>query len=183
MNICVFCSHRDVDDTYTAVAQELATLIAKRGHTLVWGGTNTGTMKVIADAAQKAGGRIIGVSMELFKDKARTNADEMLILPTLAERKAKLIELADALIALPGGLGTLDEITEVLELKKEGTHAKQIILLNSNDFYAGLEILLKKMDADGFLPDEPAIYAYFADTPVDAMRYIERNGNSSESKE
>ena len=177
MNICVFCSHREVDDKYRAAAQELATLIAQKGHTLVWGGTNTGTMKVIADAAQSAGGKIIGVSMELFKSGARTNADEMLILPTLAARKAKLIELSDVLIALPGGLGTLDEITEVLELKKEGMHAKPIIFLNSHDFYAGLKILLEKMDAEGFLPDASAIYAYFADTPEAAMRYVEAHGD------
>ena len=177
MNICVFCSHREVDDKYRAAAQELATRIAQKGHTLVWGGTNTGTMKVIADAAQSAGGKIIGVSMELFKATARTNADEMLILPTLAGRKAKLIELADVLIALPGGLGTLDEITEVLELKKEGMHTKPIIFLNSHDFYAGLKILLEKMDAEGFLPDESAVYAYFADTPEDAVQYIEAHGD------
>jgi len=177
MNICVFCSASDVDAKYTAAAMDLATGIASGGHTLVWGGSDKGTMKVIADAAQSAGGRIVGVTMELLKAAARANADEMLIMPTLGERKAKLLERSDAIVVLPGGLGTLDEITEVLELKKHSLHDKPVVFLNTADFYAGFKVQLERMDAEGFLPRALSHLLFFADTPEDAMRYIETHGS------
>src|SRR4051812_11918902 len=127
MNATVFCSANDVGEPYTSAAREFAGLIAKRGHALVWGGANTGTMKEIADAAQEAGGTIIGVSVEYLQLKVRPDANEMHVLRNLAERKAMLLERGDAIVVLPGGLGTLDEITEVLELKKQALHDKPIV--------------------------------------------------------
>jgi uncharacterized protein (TIGR00730 family) len=115
MNITVFCSMHDVGQFYTNAARELATLIARRGHTLVWGGSNYGTMRVIADAAQGAGGKIVGISVEPIKFRVRPNADEMIIAKDWPERRALLLSRGDAIAVLPGGLGTLDEITEVLE--------------------------------------------------------------------
>ena len=141
MNICVFCSASDVDKKYTDDARTFATLLANAGHTLVWGGTNKGTMKVIADAAQDAGGRVVGATFELLKANVRPNADEMYVLPTLGERKAKLLELSDAIVVLPGGIGTLDEVTEVLELKKHSLHNKAIVFLNTDGFYNGFKNL------------------------------------------
>src|SRR3989344_1732095 len=158
MNICVFCSASDVDAKYTAAAMDLATGIASGGHTLVWGGSDKGTMKVL-------------------KAAARANADEMLIMPTLGERKAKLLERSDAIVVLPGGLGTLDEITEVLELKKHSLHDKPVVFLNTADFYAGFKVQLERMDAEGFLPRALSHLLFFADTPEDAMRYIETHGS------
>src|SRR4051794_1668442 len=108
MNILVFCSAQDVPEKYTKAATELATLIAEGGHTLIWGGSDSGTMKVIADAAQAAGGKTHGVSMELMKELARKNADIMEVAKDLAERKAFMLERSDAVVALPGGIGTLD---------------------------------------------------------------------------
>lgn len=172
MNICVFCSAQDVPEKYPRAARELATLIAQNGHTLVWGGSNQGTMKVIADAAQAAGGKIVGISMELLKEKARKNADEMIIAPTLAERKAKLLERADGIVVLPGGLGTLDEITEVLELKKQKLHNKPTAFLNTDGFYGGFKMQLERMDTEGFLPQRLAEYVSFEDTPQEAIDYL-----------
>ena len=177
MNICVFCSASDVEKKYTDAARELATLIALGGHTLVWGGSNKGTMKVIADTAQAAGGKIVGVTMELLKATARANADEMHILPTLGQRKAKLLERADAIVVLPGGLGTLDEITETMELKKHNVHNKAIVFLNTDGFYEGFKLQLERMNKEGFLPRALSELLFFADTPQDAMRYIEAYGN------
>jgi len=177
MNICVFCSASDVDKKYTDAARELATLIARGGHTLVWGGSNKGTMKVIADTAQAAGGKIVGITMELLRASARQNADEMLILPNLGERKAKLLERSDALVVLPGGLGTLDEITEALELKKHSLHDKPVVFLSTAHFYEGFEMQLERMDREGFLPRALSELLFFADTPQDVMRYIEAHGN------
>ncbi len=177
MNICVFCSASDVEKKYTDAARELATLIALGGHTLVWGGSNKGTMKVIADTAQAAGGKIVGITMELLRASARPHADEMLILPTLGQRKAKLLERADAIVVLPGGLGTLDEITETMELKKHNVHNKAIVFLNTDGFYEGFKLQLERMNKEGFLPRALSELLFFADTPQDAMRYIEAYGN------
>ena len=182
MKILVFCSAQEVPEKYTKEAVGFATLLARRGDTLVWGGSNRGTMKVIADAAQGAGGKIVGISMEFFKWKARDNADEMIIAKDLGERKRLMLEHADAIVALAGGIGTLDEITEILALKRHGDHAKPIVFLNTDDFYGGMKMQLERMDEEGFLTDidrdvVPGKLAYFAATPEEAMRYIEHNGN------
>lgn len=178
MNILVFCSAQDVPQNYTAAARELATLIARGGHTLVWGGSNEGTMKEIADAAQVAGGKIIGVSMDFFKHKARPNADEMVVTRDLSERKKVMLEKADAIVVLAGGLGTLDEVSEVLALKRHGDHAKAVVFLNTDGFYDGLKTQIARMEREGFLASKDGdvvagTLMRFADTPKDAMRYLE----------
>ncbi|NED09861.1 TIGR00730 family Rossman fold protein, partial [Streptomyces sp. SID6648] len=86
------------------------------GHTLVWGGSDVGLMKVVADGVQETGGRLLGVSVDFLAAKAREGADEMVIAKDLAERKRLLLEKADAVVIMVGGTGTLDEATEILEL-------------------------------------------------------------------
>lgn len=174
MNVCVFCSASDVGEVYTEAAREFAADVAKRGHALVWGGSNRGTMKVVADAAQSAGGRVIGVSVEFLKANARKNADEMTIAKDLPERQAILLERADVIVVMPGGLGTLDEATEVLEQKKHNLHDKPVIFLNTAGFYDGFKLQLERMDAEGFLPRALSEFLFFAKTPEEAMRYIEK---------
>jgi uncharacterized protein (TIGR00730 family) len=178
MNVLFFCSAQDVSQKYTDAAIEMATLVAKAGHTLVWGGSNVGTMKVIADAAQDAGGKIIGISMELFAHKARKNADEMVITKNLSERKQVMLERSDAVIVLAGGIGTLDEATEILALKRHGDHAKHLIFLDTDGFYDGMQMQLEKMREEGFLANkEGDIVAgklvEFAKTPREVMRLLE----------
>ncbi|MBI4128960.1 MAG: TIGR00730 family Rossman fold protein [Parcubacteria group bacterium] len=179
MNITIFCSANDVGESYTNAAREFATLIAKQGNTLVWGGSNKGTMKVIADAAQAAGGKIVGISVEKLKAAARPNADEMVITKDWPERRSTLLKRADAIVVLPGGLGTLDEITEVMEYKKHNLHNKAIVFLNTIGFYDGFKKQLERMDAEGFLPRALSEFLDFADSPADAMRYIERAHSKS----
>lgn len=184
MNILVFCSAQDVSEKYNKVGTEFAALIAKRGYTLVWGGSNCGMMKLIADAAQDAGGKIIGVSTQYFLHKARKNADEMIATPDLGERKRVMLEKADAIVALPGGLGTLDEMAEMLALKRMKQHEKPIVFLDVDGFYDGMKMLLEKMEAEGFMQNidgdvaEGAL-SYFATSPEDALYYIEREGKIS----
>jgi uncharacterized protein (TIGR00730 family) len=178
MKVLVFCSAQNVPEKYTKAAAEFAALLAKKGHTLVWGGSNVGTMKVIADAAQAAGGKVIGVSIEHFSHKARKNADEMFVAKTPSERKRIMLERADAVVALAGGLGTLDEAVEVAALKRNKHHTKPLVFLNTDGFYEGIQIQLQRMEKDGFLADRDgdsvidAVY-YFADTPEEAIRYLE----------
>lgn len=182
MNVCVFCSASDVAEKYTKPAAEFARLLGEHGHTLVWGGNDKGMMQLIARGAKGAGARVVGVNVERFSDSSFTGADEMLLLKTLAERKAVMLERSDIVAVMVGGIGTLDEATDVLELKKHGAHAKPIVVLNTDDFYAGLKQQLGRMDAEGFLrsvEDMPELseLVFFADTPQEAMEYIDRHGS------
>src|SRR5882757_420106 len=173
MKICVFLSAADLDERYTRPAREFAEAIGKGGHTLVWGGSNTGLMKVVADGVQETGGRLVGVSVELFREVARVDADEMVFAKDLAERKALLIAASDAVVVMVGGLGTLDEATEILELRKHELHEKPVVLLNTAGFYDGLTTQLRRMDDDGFLPVPLAELVYFADDGADALAHLE----------
>lgn len=177
MNVTVFCSCRDVGEPYTIAARAFASLVAQNGHTLVWGGSNSGTMKEIADAAQEANGKIVGISVEPIKEKARPNADEMIISKNWPERRSLLLERGDAVVILAGGLGTLDEVTEVLEYKKQGLHNKPVVFLNTNGFYDGFKMQLERMDREGFLPKALSEYLFFASSPQEAIGYIENYGN------
>jgi uncharacterized protein (TIGR00730 family) len=173
MKICVFMSAADLDERYTRPAREFAEAIGKGGHTLVWGGSDTGLMKVVADGVQETGGRLVGVSVELFREMARADADEMVFAKDLAERKALLIAASDAVVVMVGGLGTLDEATEILELRKHKLHEKPVVLLNTAGFYDGLTTQLRRMDDDGFLPVPLAELVYFADEGADALAHLE----------
>lgn len=173
MNICVFCSAADLDDRYTTPAREFARLIGRGGHTLVWGGSNVGLMKVMADGVQESGGRLVGVSVEFLVAKAREGADEMVITKDLAERKAELLARADAIVIMVGGTGTLDEATEILELKKHNLHSKPVVLLNAAGFYDGLKQQFQRMEKEGFLPVPLSELVFFAEDGVGAMAYLE----------
>lgn len=178
MHICVFCAASDVDEKYVRAAAELGRFIGERGHALVWGGSDKGLMKVVADHVQQFGGKLYGVSVEHLKGHARLNADEMHIAQDIGERKALMLKRADALVMLIGGIGSLDEVTDVLEQKKHKLHDKPIIVLNTDGFYDGLKQQLERIEREGFLLsggntrslDELIV---FAEMPEDAMRHIE----------
>ncbi|MFI9719450.1 TIGR00730 family Rossman fold protein [Streptomyces sp. NPDC052396] len=173
MNITVFCSAADLDARYTVPAREFAGMIGKGGHTMVWGGSESGLMKVMADGVQANGGRLVGVSVEFLRDKARVDADEMVIARDLAERKAELLARGDAIVVMVGGTGTLDEATEILELKKHGLHEKPVVLLNTAGFYDGLRQQFQRMEAEGFLPRPLAELVFFAEDGAGALAWLE----------
>ncbi|MCM2387761.1 TIGR00730 family Rossman fold protein [Streptomyces albipurpureus] len=175
MNICVFLSAAELDERYTRPAREFAELLGKGGHTLVWGGSETGLMKVVADGVREGGGRLVGVSVEFLHTLARTDVDEMVIAKDLAERKALLLAKADAVVIMVGGTGTLDEATEILELKKHGKHTKPVVLLNTAGFYDGLKTQFRRMDAEGFLPLPLTDLVFFAEDGVSALAYLEES--------
>jgi hypothetical protein len=175
MNICVFLSAADLDDRYTRPAREFAELLGKGGHTLVWGGSDVGLMKVVADGVQEAGGRLLGVSVDFLAEMVRPDADEMVIARDLAERKALLLEKADAVVIMVGGTGTLDEATEILELKKHGKTQKPVVLLNTAGFYDGLKQQFRRMEDEGFLPLPLTDLVFFAEEAVGALAYLEES--------
>ena len=171
--ITVFCSASDVANKYIASAREFARLLAVSGYSLVWGGSDKGIMKVIADEVEREGGRLIGISVEFLQDVVRKKADEMIITKNLSERKATLLERSDAIVALVGGIGTLDEVAEVLEHKKQGHHNKPIVILNVAGFYEGFRMQLQKMIQEGFINKTMDELVYFAVTPEEAIAYID----------
>jgi uncharacterized protein (TIGR00730 family) len=172
--IAVFCSANDLDDKYTNPAREFAAFIASHGYSLVWGGSDKGLMNVVATAVQGGGGKLFGVSMEFFKDVARANADEMVIAKDLGERKSLMLAKCDAIAVLVGGLGTFDEVAQILELKNLEIHGKPIIILNTENFYEGLKIQMQKMYDDKFITKSIAELLFFADTPEEAIEYIDK---------
>jgi uncharacterized protein (TIGR00730 family) len=130
-------------------------------------------MGVVADEAKAAGGKLVGVSVELLAHKSYQGADELVMTRDLAERKAVLLARADAVVVLVGGLGTLDEVTEVVELKKHGLHVKPVVLLDTDGFYEGLRTQLRRMEEDGFLPHPLDELVQFAADGAEALALLE----------
>ena len=173
MNICVLLSAADLDPRYTRPARDFAELLGEGGHTLVWGGSDTGLMKVVADGVQEAGGRLVGISVDLFREYARKEADEMVFAKDLAQRKALLLQHADAIVVMAGGLGTLDEATDILERRKHRLHNKPVVLLNTAGFYSGLVLQLRRMEEEGFLPVPLDDLVFVTDDGARAVAYLE----------
>jgi uncharacterized protein (TIGR00730 family) len=137
--ICVFCGAKTgVDPIYREAAQTLGRTLAERGLTLVYGGGAVGLMGVVADAALAAGGKVIGIIPQSLQDAevGHKGLTHLEVVDGMHARKARMSELADAFIALPGGLGTLEELFEVWTWGQLGYHAKPLGLLEVNNFYA-----------------------------------------------
>ena len=160
--ICVFCgSNVGHDPRYRAEAERLGGLLAGRGIELVYGGGNVGLMGVIADACLAAGGTVIGVIPEALigKEVAGRVVDHrgltrLEVVASMHIRKARMAELADGFIALPGGFGTFEEFCEILTWGQLGFHVKPMGLLNINGFYDPLLALFERAVAEGFLRNE-----------------------------
>jgi len=176
MNISVFCSQYDVAEKYRHAAEELARLIAQHKHTLVFGGHDEGLMGVIADTAHREGGRVVGIIREQIKETAYKDADEMVVVKDTLEMNRELIARGDAIVVLVGGIGTLNELTDVLRMKKNGLLDKRVVVVNTDGFYEKFKEQLENMQAEGFLKKEVLETLHFADTPEEGMRYIERHG-------
>lgn len=173
MNIAVFCSQYNVEEKYTNAAEKFAQLIAEHGHALVWGGSDEGLMHTIAETAHRGGARTIGVIREQIKNKAYQDADEMIVVKDAKDMNLGLIERGDIIVVLVGGIGTLNELTDVLRMKKNGLLDKQTIVVNTDGFYEKFKEQLERMSAEGFLKKEVMGSVHFSDTPEEAMRYIE----------
>lgn len=122
------------------------------GHTLVYGGSNTGLMGGVADGVLEAGGKVIGVvpDVPLIKSRTHTGITECIFTDTMAERKSKMIELAEGFIALPGGIGTFDELTEIISLGSLGIINGPIACFNVNGYYEPFKQVLKGVVMNGF---------------------------------
>jgi uncharacterized protein (TIGR00730 family) len=155
-SICVFCgASSGRDPRYAAAAAVTGETLARRGIRVVYGGGRRGLMGTVADAALAAGGEVVGVIPRGLVDRelAHPGLTELRVVETLHERKAEMAALADAFITLPGGLGTLEELAEVLSWAQLELHAKPIGLLDVDGYFGALETFLDRAVADGFVAE------------------------------
>jgi uncharacterized protein (TIGR00730 family) len=155
--ICVFCgSQLGASDLYRQAAAELGHLLVHRGYGLVYGGGHVGLMGSIADAVLQAGGEVIGVIPEAMVERelAHTGVTHLQVVPSMHARKARMAELADAFIAMPGGYGTFEELFEIITWAQLGVHRKPIGLLNVAGYFDALLTLVERAIAAGFIRPE-----------------------------
>lgn len=174
--ICVFSSSSDViENGFFEVASELGREIARRGHTMVYGGCSVGLMGAVARGVHELGGRVVGVIPNFIHARGLgyEPSDELIVTGDMRERKATMEARADAFIALPGGFGTLEEMLEIITLKQLQQHTKPIIFLNRAGFYDPLAALFEHMYQQRFAkPIYRAMY-HFAPDVKSAFEYLE----------
>ncbi|MFO0703904.1 MAG: TIGR00730 family Rossman fold protein [Patescibacteria group bacterium] len=136
--VCVFCSSSPAANKFEKPVIEFCNKFSDMGYELVWGGSNVGLMKLVAETVKSSGAKIHGVSLEKLLTQLRHDADSIYVAKSLAERVDKMIEFSDAFVILPGGSGTLDELAHVIELKRLGYHNKPIVIFNIEGFYDGI---------------------------------------------
>jgi uncharacterized protein (TIGR00730 family) len=155
-SLCVYCgSRRGSDARFAAVAAAVGGWIGERGGQLVYGGGNNGLMGVLADATLAAGGRVVGVIPDALVEKefAKLDCTELHVVDTMHERKRMMAERADAFLALPGGIGTLEELFEVWTWRQLGYHDKPVGLLNVDGYYQPLLDFLRSTVQHGLMSD------------------------------
>jgi uncharacterized protein (TIGR00730 family) len=171
--ICVFCgSSLGADPAYAAAAHDLGAAIAKRDLGLVFGGTGSGLMQAVADGALEAGGEVIGVMPGFLADGAHPGV-EIRVVDSLTDRKILMADLAVGFVALPGGLGTLDELAEMVTWTQLGVHDKPLVLLDVLGYWTKLEVLLDSMVAAGFLRPENRALLPLETDPAAAVAAVE----------
>ncbi|MCB8963752.1 MAG: TIGR00730 family Rossman fold protein [Bacteroidales bacterium] len=175
MKVCVYCaSSNKVDEKYFEATRTLAQNLAQDGISVVYGGGSNGLMGCIANTTLQHGGKVIGI-LPRFMDKVEwghKGLTQLVLVNDMHERKKLLIEGVDAVIALPGGCGTLEELMEVITLKRLGKFTKPIIILNTDGFYDHLKALLDKMVEERFMRTEHVDIWTFVDKPEDIIPAI-----------
>lgn len=176
MNITVYsASSGQVERVYVEAAQALGTCLAKAGHTLINGAGRTGLMGACTDACMAAGGRAVGVIPQFMIDQhwQHEGMTELIVTPDMHSRKERMARMSDACIALPGGVGTLEELLEIITWKQLGLYLRPIIILNTEGYYNPLlEQLQKAADQHFMRPQHCAIWQV-ADTAEEAVRLAE----------
>jgi uncharacterized protein (TIGR00730 family) len=171
--VAVYCgSANGSNPAFRAEATALGKAIALAGLGLVYGGANVGLMGAVADAALAAGGEVIGILPDVLSGKeiAHTGLTALETVPTMHERKARMTELADAFLVLPGGYGTLDELMEAITWAQLGLHNKPCILINTAGYWNGLLAFLDSAVDAGFLKEENRQLLLVASSAADAVR-------------
>lgn len=167
--IGVFCgSQVGAKSQYSEAAQELGKLLARRGLGLVYGGGHVGLMGVVADATLQANGEVIGVIPEamMARELGHNGVTQLQVMPSMHARKARMAELADAFVAMPGGYGTFEELFEIITWAQLGIHRKPIGLLNVAGYFDGLLACVEHAITEGFIKSEHRQLTVAAATPA-----------------
>lgn len=170
MKLCIFCSaNQNIDHVFFQKTEELGCWAALNGHTIVFGGVNQGLMECVAKAAKAAGGRTIGVVPRIIEKSGRISfyVDDVIFCNNLNERKQLMEEQSDVFIALPGGIGTLDEIFTIAAASTIGYHQKPVILYNINGFWDSLIALLNDLEERKMMRGHWRDYIHVASTTDD----------------
>jgi len=174
--ICVYAGSRsDVADEYVQAAQDLGGAIAGSGRRLVYGGGRRGLMGVVADSALAAGGEVVGIiPRQLHRvEVTHHGVTELLVVESMHERKQLMADRSDAFVALPGGIGTLEELVEVWTWTQLGYHTKPCGLLNPRGYYDGLIAFFDHAVAEGFLAQQGRDLLFVSRDPVDLLAQLD----------
>ena len=155
-SVCVYCGSKPGNDPqFARVATEVGQWIGHHGGQLVYGGGRNGLMGIVADSTRAAGGRVVGIIPRALVERewAHEGCDELHIVETMHERKRMMMERADAFVALPGGIGTFEELFEVWAWRQRGYHDKPIGILSSQGYYTSMMAFMQQVVRDGFMGD------------------------------
>lgn len=176
MNICVFgASARKLDRSYLEAGEALGALLAKRGHTVIFGGGAHGLMGAVSKGAHEAGGKVISVAPSFFNIDGvlYEHCDEYIYTETMRERKGKMEDLCDAFIVTPGGIGTFEEFFEILTLRQLQRHHKPIAILNTNGYYDSMIAFLENAVDKGFMTEKNLSLFFISDDVEKTVSFIE----------
>lgn len=176
-SICVYCGSAEGDDpAFVASAEALGRAMAEAGIGLVYGGGRLGLMGTIARAVLEQGGHVTGIIPDFLKAREMLlmEAQETIIVPDMHTRKRLMFERADAFVALPGGIGTLEELVEQMTWAQLGRHTKPILLLDVNGFWKPFLSLLAHMHQSGFIRPGLEIHTLVAERVTDVLPMLER---------
>ena len=188
-SICVFCgSGNGNDPAFKAATIKLGQLLAKNNIELIYGGGDMGLMGTISKAVRESNGKVTGIIPEFLLKYQNENSDssDLIVTKDMHTRKARMYDLADAFIALPGGIGTLEELVETMTWAQLGTHRKPIALLNTSNFWAPLLGLIDHMRAENFIRDGLEVNFKIVDEPetiISALNETQMNQRGESSRE
>ncbi|HSN00029.1 MAG TPA: TIGR00730 family Rossman fold protein [Rudaea sp.] len=175
MRICVYCASSQMcDASYHAAATRLGECLAEAGCTIVYGGGAVGLMGSLANGALARGGKVIGIIPRFMREVEwqHPGIEDLEIVEDMRERKHRLLTGSDAVIAMPGGCGTLEELFEAITLKRLGLYFNPIVLLNTGGFFTPLQVFMEKVISERFMNPEHAAMWSLVDTPEDVLPRI-----------
>ena len=176
MNICVYgASSNNIDKSYIIAMENLGCEMAKRGHTLVFGGGANGLMGAVARGMTKGGGKIVGISPKFFDVDGvlYDKCTEFIYTETMRERKQLLEDMSEGFIVMPGGPGTLDEYFETLCLRQIGQHNKPMAVFNVNGYFDSIIRMFEKAVNENFVPEKSLSLFFVSDNPQKITDYFE----------
>lgn len=178
-NICVFCgSNYGKNASYKTEVKRFGEILGEKNINLVYGGGNAGLMGELSRSILQGNGEVIGViPKKLYDSGEHIELTDLIIVDTMHERKAKMYDLADGFIALPGGIGTIEELTEALTWQQLGYHHKPIGVLNINHFYDKLKLFFDHMTDEGFIRDNFLDNLIISDCPKELIEKMEKYKN------